>query len=239
MAESSATDTVLVLDFDGTVCLGDAPVLGYAAQLISRIASPRSGDSLRESLAQFLAETDWFANAKKYPESVRGASDGYALASALARDAGLSSAEINAAYLASRQALARGELETFAPPGLADFLASLPAVLILVTNAPIAGITAQLRQLGIAGQIDRVIANAGKPQGMTDILQKIFTEHQVSAGRVLSVGDIWRNDLEPAWLLGCATAHIDRHGAREGSPDFRAERFELLYPQLLRWAQGR
>ena len=52
---------------------------------------------------------------------------------------------------------------------------------------------------------------------------------------LLSVGDVWRNDLEPAAAIGAATAFVDRFDRGEGSPTFRGRTLKALLPDIERW----
>ncbi|WP_054011747.1 HAD family hydrolase [Arthrobacter sp. ERGS1:01] len=215
---------LLILDFDGTVCLGDGPVLAYAdavAHFLPDTATP----AFRDGLDAFLAHDPAAAQFK----------DGYAAVAALAE--GLVDAQaLNRAYAQSRQRLAAGQVEISTPPGLADFLAGLAgrAHRMVLTNAPLEGVGESLAALGLAGTIDGIVPDAGKPAGFIHLLPKLL------AGRppreLMSVGDVWVNDIEPPARHGCATAFIDRFNHRTGDAALREPRFELLYPGITEWA---
>jgi FMN phosphatase YigB (HAD superfamily) len=216
-----------VLDFDGTVCVGDAPVWAYAdAALDVAGAGASVRASVRAGLGAYLAGA---------PESPVYA-DGYAaVASLLAPHA--TTAELDAAFQASRRALADGEVPVSAPDGLDAFLAGLDgrAERVLVTNAPAAGVRETLGRLGLDGVVDRVLTEAGKPRGWDRLLPRLLNGDH--ADRLLSVGDIWRNDLEAPLAAGCGTALIDRFGQQTDAPaHLVAPRFEDLYDDLDAWA---
>lgn len=215
---------LLILDFDGTVCLGDGPVLAYAdavADFLPATARP----AFLDGLGAFLAHDPAAAQYK----------DGYAAVASLAEghvDAG----QLNQAYAHSRHRLANGQVEISTPPGLADFLAGLSgrAHRVVLTNAPLEGVGESLATLGLAGAVDAVVPEAGKPTGFAHLLPRLL------AGRppreLMSVGDVWLNDIEPPARHGCATAFIDRFNHRTGEANLRAARFELLYPGIIEWA---
>jgi FMN phosphatase YigB (HAD superfamily) len=239
---------ILVLDFDGTVCIGDAPVLLYGRLLEERVrALPGHGSEHEEggilpALEEYLAVEDRAALRRERSDDLDEAIDGYAAAQLLARRRGLGPEDMESAYQASRRALAvAGDIETSAPAGLAAFLEGLPRSVrrVLVTNAPADGIAAQLEHLGIAGGIDEIVPSARKPAGMAPILARLLAEQGLedSPQSLLSVGDIWVNDLEPASALGARTALIDRHGSGTGTPDLRARTFPELYPAIGEWAR--
>lgn len=217
---------LLILDFDGTVCLGDGPVLAYADAAAEQINEPGS-QALRDGLADFLAESP---GAPAYK-------DGYAAVAALAEglvDAG----GLSRAYAQSRQRLAAGTVEISAPVGLADFLDSLAGVVfrVLLTNAPLVGVPESLAALGLSGSIDLVIPEAGKPAGFAELLPILLADK--APHELLSVGDVWSNDIELPARHGCATAFIDRFEHRSGASTLSSPRFELLYDAISDWARN-
>ncbi|MBM7472987.1 HAD family hydrolase [Subtercola frigoramans] len=274
----TTTSRILVLDFDGTVCLGDGPVFSYARLLdkslgheaifehhASEVQVPGEPDSglpphrhglIRAAVGAYLDGSQGPARAESPMEGPRGgdvlpalldalalvagSADGYAAAERLARASGITDAELSAAYAGSRDELASGMIETYAPAGLGELLAGLPEQVhvVLVTNAPRNGVEQQLETLGLAGFFDELVTSAGKPAGMRAILEGLLEAHDLadSPQRLLSVGDIWRNDLEPAVALGCETALIERFAARDARPTYRAPLIEQLYPAITAWA---
>jgi FMN phosphatase YigB (HAD superfamily) len=251
---------LVVLDFDGTVCLGDDPVLSYARHLDVALAGRDGGhtgglpsDGLVERTLRLFLEGPDAVQADVAEgagsdagdlalalEAIVDSADGYAAAAKLAGSQGIDDAALAGAYAASRQELADGLLETWAPPGLAAFLGTVrhTARIVLVTNATSTGVAQQLAHLGLDDAFDEVVTDAGKPAGMAGILERLRAEHGLSDApdRLLSVGDIWRNDLAPAAEQGSATALIERFAAPDAAPTFRAATFESLYPDLGRWA---
>jgi FMN phosphatase YigB (HAD superfamily) len=166
--------------------------------------------------------------------------DGYEAAERLARARGITDEQLSNAYAGSRHELASGALETTAPAGLAALLDRLPKTtqIVLVTNAPESGVTQQLRLLGLADHFDEIVTSARKPAGMGAIVERLLEQNELSGmpSRLLSVGDIWRNDLAPAAALGCQTALIERLAAPDALPTYRATTIESLYPAITAWA---
>lgn len=221
----------IVLDFDGTVCVGDAPVWEYAEAVIAGILDAGSTGrtdldaSLRARLGAFL---DGEPGSPAYI-------DGYAAVAALA--AGHASDDLlQSAYQTSRRALAGGTVAVTAPAGLADFLGSLGGSVerVLVTNAPLDGVRETLAAIGVADAIDRIVTDADKPAGWTSLLPVLLDGREPS--QLLSVGDIWGNDLAQPLAAGCATALIDRFGHRAGPAHLVAADFPGLYDGIRRWA---
>lgn len=226
------TDGALVLDFDGTVCLGDEPMLAYAREVAA--VAGASGPSIVVRVIEFLLDGDHRGQA----DLVRAA-DGYQATARLGIAAGLDADALHEAYRRSRIALHAGDVSVHAPEGIRDLLERLrPGIVtVLVTNAPDAGLQRVLDLLGLGGAFDEVHGDAGKPDGMTPILTDLMARHGLDdPRRILSVGDIWRNDLEPAQRLGARTALVDRWGRGTGSPDASAPSTEALYPAIEAWA---
>ena len=216
---------LLILDFDGTLCLGDGPVQAYADAVAGQIQGP-GRKALQEGLAAFL---DHDPAAPVYK-------DGYAAVASLAEGL-IDSVGLDWAYAESRRRLAAGLVEVSTAPGLAGFLGNLEGVAfrVLLTNAPLTGVPETLGTLGLSDSVDLIIHDAGKPAGFTDLLPALLKDK--APMELLSVGDVWSNDIELPGLFGCATAFIDRFDHCTGAANLRAPRFELLYGAIAAWAQ--
>ena len=213
-------NSILLLDFDGTIALGDGPVLAYATQVATALGDD---GGFVESIRSALAASD------------DGALDGYDAVRRAATPRGADSRLLSAAYRASREQLATPAAPITAPAGLADFLteAAADAERMLVTNAPATRIDAALDALGLAGLFDRIVTGAGKPAGLEALLATLPDD-----SRVLSIGDIWHNDLAPAHARGHATALIGGFADPDATPTYRAADFATLIPQLTAWLRS-
>ncbi len=127
-------------------------------------------------------------------------------------------------------------MEVTAPSGLENFLTSLSGVAfrVLFTNAPLVGIAESLATLGLAESIDLVISDAGKPAGFAELLPALLATK--APYELLSVGDVWSNDIDLPANYGCVTAFIDRFNHRSGEATLSAPRFELMYDAISTWA---
>lgn len=210
-------NSLLLFDFDGTIALGDGPVLAYAQHIAEALAD---GDGFVDGIRTLLDAADG------------AALDGYDAVRRAAEERGADAALLSAAYLASRRQLATADAPVSAPDGLAVFLADAApyAERMLVTNAPGIRIADALDVLGLAGLFDRVVTDARKPAGLDTVLAALPADT-----RVLSIGDIWRNDLAPAHARGHATALIGGFADPEARPTYRAATFAELIPQLECW----
>lgn len=226
---ATATPT-LVLDFDGTLCLGDDPVLLYAEE-VARLLGEDDAATLHRSLDEFLA------GRLRLPD----VEDGYHAIWALTADAGLTREQLGRAYYASRERMEAGEGSVHAPGGVVEMLDDVRAAgvrTVLVTNAPATGAVGWLGQVGLADRLDDVVPDAGKPGRMAEHLTTMLvdagaTEHP---HLLASVGDVWKNDVEPAERLGARGFHIDRFCTDPGPATARATTFGELYPALRAWA---
>jgi len=214
----------IIFDFDGTVAVGNGPVLAYA-----REAARGAGGDLLARLERELAAFE-----AGEPGRFR---DGYDVVGTLADDAGVAADQRQRAYLASRAALGTPDAEpAAAAPGLADLLGALPeaARVVLVTNAPESGVDAALRAWGVRDRFDELVFDAGKPAGLSAIVARAL-----ETGPVLSIGDIVENDLAPARALGADTALVGATAATASEPvTFRAQRLVELIDPIVSWARA-
>jgi FMN phosphatase YigB (HAD superfamily) len=229
-AISDATSTpdtsarrVLVLDFDGTVCLGEGPVWAYANGVLDHLPA----DVAATVGAGLRAYLDGGPGAGDY-------TDGYGALAELAAPH-VASTVLADAYTRSRFTLETGTAEIHAPDGLAELLVELDGVhRVVVTNAPSTGLDTALTRIGLSGLIDEVVASAGKPANSRVVLARLLAG--AAPAQLMSVGDIWSNDIAPALDLGAATAFIDRLGRDARSAHVRAARIQQLYPAIRAWA---
>lgn len=208
--------TAVVFDFDGTIALGDGPVRAYARHV--------------ESLAGISGIEDALI------VGVDGVLDGYDAVRVLAEAQGVSAAVLSQAYLASRGELGTEGAPISAPEGLRSFIdeaRAAGALVVLVTNAPDIRIAEALSALGLDDAFDRVVTGAGKPAGFGVIFDELASE---GFTKVLSIGDIWHNDLAPAQARGFATALVGDNTDPSASPLFRGESLTDILPDLRGWA---
>lgn len=214
--------STIVFDFDGTVIVGNGPVLAYAREM-ARFAP-------EGFLARAEAEIAAFEAGQAAPYR-----DGYDVVGTLAADAGVAEGDRQAAYLASRELLASAQPADPAP-GLAELLERIPEEtrVILATNAPAAGVESALAGWGIRDHFDELIYDTGKPAGLGPIIDRALLD-----GKVLSVGDIVINDLDPASERGADTALVGATAeASTASVTMRATTLAELTDQIVAWAHA-
>lgn len=261
---------LILLDFDGTLCLGDDPVLFYAEEADRLLAEqgrdvPDAG-TVRAAVERAFAQNTLLASEIRYDasgwplgvdqEAVRSAAaqeagkakahptswplqDGYQLVQLLAVQAGLSDEEAGVAFAQGRRALlARGleHSDVHAPQGADELLARLREVagVVLITNSPADAFGPWLEHLGLSDSFDAVINGAQKPFGMPAAVRAAQEQAglEVDPERIISVGDIWRNDLEHVDAQGGTTVLIDRFGTGLGAPTHRVQEWGQV-PELL------
>lgn len=236
----TARDRVIIFDFDGTITVGDGPVLAYAEQVAVRLA-PGLADGFRAAVTAGLhGRTGLTGSPAAAPV------DDYDLVRQVALVHGADSAVLSAAYLASRELLATEHAVISAPvltrsagtttagrDDLASWLRRLStqAYLVLATNAPATGLDRALAVLGVTDAFDEVRTSVGKPAGMHTL-----ADEMLARGPVLSVGDVWHNDLEPVWARGAATALLTRGCVGDVRATYSADTLDGLVPGITAWA---
>jgi len=214
--------STIVFDFDGTVVVGNGPVLAYARQM-ARYADDAFLERTIATIEAFEAgQTDRFR-------------DGYDVVGTLAAEAGIGSDDRQRAYFASRAQLGSAE-PAAAAPGLKEILEQLPDAtrVVLATNAPEAGVVSALGGWGVLDHFDEFVYDTGKPAGLTPIVERAIAD-----GPVLSVGDIVENDLAPAAELGADTALVGATAATStSSVTMRALTLAELADQIVAWAHA-
>jgi FMN phosphatase YigB (HAD superfamily) len=222
-------DGVLVVDLDGTLYHGDAPVRAYADHAIAALPA--------EQAAEILAELDRYLTGSG---STLTAIDGWEAVAGLAGGYGVGRTVLDAAFLSSRARLADGRAVVTVPDGFAALLTDLRDThrLILATNSPADGLSDLLARIGMAGAFHEVVSGTGKPDGLRALLRRVLEAEGLAAQpwRVFSVGDHWRNDIEPALALGAITGYVDRFGRGDGPAHVRAATVTAMLPDIRDWA---
>ncbi|HEY1573831.1 MAG TPA: HAD family hydrolase [Pseudonocardiaceae bacterium] len=224
-------EQALLVDLDGTLYRGDGAVLAYADHVAATLP-PADADRFRAALTDHLTGA----------AAIVTATDGWEAVQALARRLDVGQPVLDRAFLVSRQALTDPVCPIETPPDLVPALRRLRPTtrLVLATNSPADWLTALLARLAAADVFDQVITGARKPAGMPDILAGLAASVGATdrPWRVFSVGDHWRNDIEPARAFGATTGYIDRFGRNDGPADVVAPDLEGVLPTILRWAEA-
>jgi FMN phosphatase YigB (HAD superfamily) len=229
-------DRALVVDLDGTLYRGDGPVRSYARLVATGLAGP--------DRTAFLSAVDDYLTggvAAVTEPALRAATDGWeAVATLAVARFGVGRAQLDAAFLGSRQALAGPDCPVEVPGGFLDALRAVRPTtrLVLATNSPAVGLDALLGRIGAAGAFDQVVFGTGKPRGLPVLLAELAAGIGAAdrPWRLFSVGDHWRNDIAPAREFGAVTGYIDRFGRADGPADVVAPTLEGVLPTIVDWA---
>lgn len=241
------TELILVSDFDGTLYRGDAPVRHYAGLLAARL-DPGPAARYLAALDRYLALGP--AAAEQSTDTVEAAAlresiDGWGAAFQLGRRVyGLDFDAIDQAFAATRVHMTETEMQLEPAGALIEALRELRGTvrLVLATNSPLPGVDVLLRRLGAHELFDHVAGSLGKPDGLRRLLAaELGAEPGRSRAvadpwRLLSIGDHWRNEIEPAVEIGAVTGYIDRFGRADGPATATAVAAEQLLPVLRAWA---
>ncbi len=240
MSVPSGSELALLLDFDGTVYVGDLPILSYARHASAGL-EPHAQAAVIDGIRGLLEGR----HTGRSTVDLSDAEDGRRAVELLAAAAGVGPGELTRAYAASRDDLAGSAFALDIPEGLVALLAGLhgPAWTAVVTDAPHTGVVEVLDSLGISGLIDDVITGADEPARraavVTAVRHRLARSGPDPAGRLVAVGNRWAVNLAPTHRMGGATAYIDRFGRGDGDPSWRAPTLGPLVPELLGWAAAR
>ncbi len=216
-------ERLLILDFDGTLCLGDGPVLSFARE-VAEVAATQPRELL-DPLASFLrgdAGTEF-----------DGCADGYSAVGAWARSRGLDTAVISAAFHRGRAEVDAGRIPISTPDGVVNRLAAMSDWRrVLVTNSPLASTLTLADRLGLTPVLDDIFGDAGKPAGLHTLLGADGELDARRWSRIVSIGDIWVNDLAPVHAAGGDTGLIERHAQPHATPTWRAGDVQPLFDQI-------
>ena len=244
------TELILVSDFDGTVYRGDEPVRHYARLLAARLAPAEAGPYLA-SFERYLALGPAAAAGRAdlvEAAALRESVDAWGAAAQLGRRVyGLDGDAVGEAFSATRAYMVEVDLDLEPVTALIEAYRHLRGEvrLVLATNSPLAGVDVLLDRLGAGGVFDEVVGSVGKPDGMRRLLAAELGGGGAGANgpivdpwRLLSIGDHWRNEIEPAVEIGAASGYIDRFGRADGPASVTARTAEELLPAVFAWADS-
>jgi FMN phosphatase YigB (HAD superfamily) len=106
---------------------------------------------------------------------------------------------------------------------------------VLATNSPAEGLAPLLDRIGVTGLFAEVVAGAGKPAGLRAWMRGALGDR--SPSQLFSLGDHYRNEIEPAMEIGASAGHIDRFGRADGPATATAPQVEDLLPAIAGWAE--
>jgi FMN phosphatase YigB (HAD superfamily) len=234
---------LLIIDLDGTVYRGDAPVR-YYAELISGVLPAEQAPAYLAAVDRYLESGPAAASATEDTVEaavLREAVDGWGAASGLAaRCHAIPEYVTEAAFARARRWMATPAcpIEVVEPLLLAVAELRSEAEACLVTNTGHEDLDRFLDRIGIDGCFDDVVAGADKPDGLRRLLRaRLGPDLRQRPWRAFSVGDHYRNDIEPAAEIGAGCGYIDRYGRADGPATVTRPRAEDVLPALRAWVR--
>ena len=219
---------VLVWDLDGTLYRSAKACRHYGRGIADTLAADR-----REV---YLASLDAYLSGQGGTD----ASDGWEAAVVLAGGPRGHSRAYADAFARTRAFMLTAECDLEVPRGLPELLERMDGVArrVLVTNTPAFGVMPLLERVGLLGVFDEISCASDKPNRFSVRLRGYSDAAGVAADAVLSVGDHFVNDIEPAIAAGFATAYVDPfHVGPRGEATMEAERVEELLPLIESWVE--
>jgi FMN phosphatase YigB (HAD superfamily) len=226
----SGPSTALVWDLDGTLYRGTAACRHYAQGIAATLEEDRR-DAYLDAIERFLGG-----------EGGVHASDGWEAAVVLAGGERGASRAFGDAFASTRAFMLTDACELEVPEGVRELLERVEgsARRVLVSNTPSYGVMPLLDRLGALGLFDEIVCDSAKPNRFSVRLGALADTLGIPCTSVLSIGDHFVNDIEPALAAGCATAYVDPFGVGpHGKADLEGARFEDLLEPIGHWLEER
>lgn len=220
----------LVWDLDGTLYRGTAACRYYAQGIAATLDEDRRGAYL-QGVDRFLGGAGGV-----------DAADGWEAAVVLAGGERGASRAFGDAFARTRAFMLTEACELEVPEGVPEFLERVEGTArrVLVSNTPSFGVVPLLDRLGVVGLFDEIVCGSAKPNRFDVRLRALADTLGIACDAVLSIGDHFVNDIEPALAAGCATAYVDPFGVGpRGKADLEGARFEDLVEPIELWLEAR
>ena len=221
-----------MFDFDGTLWRGDEPLLHYA-QLVSEELPSGERLPFQAALRALLHGERWAVTGLNAPPH-----DGWAAVAELARARGGSERHRQEAFAETRRRIAAGDFQLEVPAGLTEFLAfsRTCCTVVLASNSPAESVQPVVERLGLVGYLDDIASDASKPGRFLELVDGWISV--LRPDHVMSVGDHYRNDIEPAAGRGWFTTYINPWRWIPGSCSIAGATVEEVLPQLYGWVRA-
>lgn len=219
---------LILFDFDGTLYRGDAPFYFYAERLADRLRTDERDAYLAKVEAYLQGDLPMEAN------------DYWEATVELALPYGLDSQGAMAAFVETRAYMNDAGCPLDVPQELRDFLAEYQgrAILAVASNSPDEAAIPLMRRLDLLKYFDSITTAAGKPAGLKAAVNAAWGG-EPPAHRVISVGDHYINEIQPALAQGWGAVHISPRGQFPGPSSFQARNIEAALPFLREWIKER
>jgi FMN phosphatase YigB (HAD superfamily) len=224
---------LLVLDFDGTLWRGTEAIEIYAEGAALGL-EPADRQPFLSAVRAYLAGQRWRVVGGATPPD-----DGWAAVAQFAAAHGLDPAFRQRAFLAARERVAAGTVRMEVPDGLPEFLAWSRqwCAVVLASNSPGWSVEPVLDRLGFAPLLDDLACDAGKPESLAGLIEGWMDRFRVPRGRVMSVGDHYRNDIDPVARGGWFTTYLTPWRWVPGPCSLVGTTMEEVLPELRAWVE--
>lgn len=226
MGEDEWMRRLLLFDFDGTLYRGDDPFRFYAEAIASRMR-PADRDRYLQAVTGHLMGTHTIP-----------AGDHWEAVVSLAKPLIPEATVFSESFMETRVHMMTDACQLEVPAGLLDFLTRVKGqvMLAVASNSPDQAARPLLDKLGLTPYFDYIRPEAKKPEGLPLLVHEILGAEGASvADAVYSVGDNYRNDIEPARARGWLTAYISPYGYQPGPSTLVGRCIEDVLPDLQRW----
>jgi FMN phosphatase YigB (HAD superfamily) len=220
----------LVWDLDGTLYRSTAACRHYARGISATLDADRRGPYL-EAVERFLGGGTGV-----------DAADGWEAAVVLAGGERGASRAFGDAFASTRAFMLTDECDLEIPEGVRELLerSESGARRVLMSNTPAYGVMPLLDRLGALGLFDEIVCDSGKPYRFDVRLRGLADTLDIACEGVLSIGDHFVNDIEPALAVGCTTAYVDPFGVGpRGKAHLEGSCFEELLEPIEDWLEAR
>ncbi|MGC8634713.1 MAG: HAD family hydrolase [Candidatus Limnocylindrales bacterium] len=230
-AEAAPGRGLLVLDFDGTLWRGTEAIEAYAEGAAVGL-EPADREPFLSAVRAYLAGQRWRVLGGAVPPD-----DGWAAVARFGAAHGLDPAFRQRAFFAARERVAAGAVRMDVPDGLLEFLAWSRqwCTVVLASNSPGWSVEPVLDRLGFAPLLDDVACDAGKPDSLVGLIEGWIGRFRVPRGRVMSVGDHYRNDIDPVARAGWFTTYLSPWRWVPGPCSLVGTTMEEVLPELRAW----
>lgn len=134
--------------------------------------------------------------------------------SSIAGHYGLPSQKIVEAFMETRNYMMSDDFQMKPVIGLKEAIEKIAKNqhVVLMTNSPQKDSEVILKKLGLEQVFHEYIFEAQKPLKTEERLKELKNRFGIAFDEIVSIGDNWINEIQPARQLGCATIYINPHG---------------------------
>jgi FMN phosphatase YigB (HAD superfamily) len=229
---------LFIFDLDGTLYEETAHFLYYGQRLAEQLAQRPADDYLAEVeralsgahpltygvsydpvqklIVRDGVVCDWEGHASSASPSSElvHVDDPWSVYGVTAAFHGITRDRLQDAFLATRRHMESDQFSMQGMPGLREVIDDLHRAgrsFVLATNSPEPDSRVILEKLGLTGAFDDHVFNAKKQDNAVAHFTRWQLKYRIPFERMVSIGDHYRNEIQPAVDLGMKTIYIDRY----------------------------